>query len=84
MPIRVGEEGMPIYDYRCDECSKKYDIYHKVREIVEDNICPHCGSTRHTRLLSAPMVKMGKHSAASMEHPPCGEGNCCGGSCGLN
>jgi putative FmdB family regulatory protein len=84
MPIRDPEENMPIYDYRCDACTKTYDVYHKVREVIEDVMCPHCGSSHHTRLLSAPMVKVGKNASAAMEHPGCGEGNCCGGSCGLN
>jgi putative FmdB family regulatory protein len=75
---------MPIYDYRCDDCAKTYDIYHKVREVEEDVVCPHCSSTRHTRLLSAPMVKVGKSSSSIPEAPACGDGNCCGGSCGLN
>lgn len=72
---------MPIYDYQCKECGKTYDIFHKVREIVEDVMCPACGSPRHTRLLSAPSFSMGSQKDQT---PPCGDGSCCGGSCGLN
>lgn len=72
---------MPIYDYRCDECGKTYDIFHKVREVEEDVVCPTCGSTKHTRLLSAPSFAM---KSAQAEVPSCANGGCCGGSCGLN
>ncbi|MEW6511790.1 MAG: zinc ribbon domain-containing protein [Bacteroidota bacterium] len=78
---------MPTYDYRCDACHATYDVFHKVREVVEDVICPRCGSTAHTRLISAPVVSMGKSSASSFDAggaPSCSDGSCCGGSCGLN
>jgi len=71
---------MPIYDYRCDECGKVYDVFHKVKEVVEDVVCPHCASTKHTRLLSAPSISMG----STPDAPSCPNAGCCGGSCGLN
>jgi putative FmdB family regulatory protein len=71
---------MPIYDYRCDECGKVYDVFHKVKEVVEDIVCPSCSSTKHTRLLSAPSISMG----STQEAPSCPNAGCCGGSCGLN
>ncbi len=73
---------MPIYDYKCGSCGKTYDVFHKVREVTEDIICPSCGSTSHTRLLSAPSISMG--SKSSNEYSSCEPGSCCGGSCGLN
>ena len=72
---------MPTYDYRCDQCGTVYDIFHKVREVEEDVVCPNCSSTRHTRLLSAPSIK---GSASREELPPCGDASCCGGSCPMN
>ena len=71
---------MPIYDYRCEECGKVYDVFHKVKEVEEDIVCPGCESKKHTRLLSAPSISMGSKQAA----PPCADGGCCPGSCGLN
>lgn len=76
---------MPIYDYRCEECGKTYDVFHKVREVIEDVVCPSCGSARHTRLLSAPSFSMGSSTGSGpSDVPPCTTGGCCGGSCGLN
>jgi putative FmdB family regulatory protein len=71
---------MPIYDYRCDDCGKVYDVFHKVKEIEEDIVCPSCESKKHTRLLSAPGISVGH----SPDLPPCADGGCCSGSCGLN
>ncbi len=79
---------MPIYDYRCDTCGKTYDVFHKVREVEEDIICPACNSTKHTRLLSAPNVAVSggtsgmDFSAGDSCDAP---GGCCGGgACGMN
>jgi putative FmdB family regulatory protein len=74
---------MPIYDYKCTDCGSTYDVFHKVREIEEDIICPQCNSTKHVRLISAPSISM-KGSSAPEPMPSCSDGSCCGGSCGLN
>ena len=73
---------MPVYDYRCDGCGTTYDILHKGREVVEDVVCPSCGSARHTRLISAPAVNTKGNQPDPV--PPCGDASCCGGSCSLN
>ena len=76
---------MLIYDYRCDECGITYDIFHKVREVTEDILCPECGSPKHTRLISAPVIRKGKGLAFdAREAPPCAGEAGCDGSCGLN
>lgn len=77
---------MPVFDYSCSECGKTYDVYHKVREVVEDVVCPQCGSKEHKKLFSMAAVSMGGSSAShSSSAPPCETGGgCCGGSCGLN
>jgi putative FmdB family regulatory protein len=74
---------MPIYDYRCDDCGSTYDILHKVREVAEDVICPSCNSTKHTRLISAPSIRMNTSSTKTTSEAPA-PGCCMGGACGLN
>lgn len=77
---------MPVFDYSCSECGKTYDVYHKVREVVEDVSCPQCGSKKHKKLFSMASVSMGGSSSHSPSRPPCETGGeCCGGgACGLN
>jgi putative FmdB family regulatory protein len=77
---------MPVFDYRCNDCGTTYDIYHKVKEITDDVICPHCGSAAHKKLMSAATVSVGTKSSSSYDPPSCetGGGCCGGGACGLN
>jgi putative FmdB family regulatory protein len=74
---------MPVYDYRCAECQKTYDVYHKGKEMMEDIVCPSCGSKNHTKLMSVPSIRMGTHTDAA-GGGSCESGGCCGGACGLN
>jgi putative FmdB family regulatory protein len=74
---------MPVFDYQCTDCGKNYDVYHKVREIKEDVICPSCGSVKHKKLMSVTSVSMGAKS--DYAPPSCPSGGCCsGGSCDFN
>ncbi|MDI6766925.1 MAG: zinc ribbon domain-containing protein [Bacteroidota bacterium] len=78
---------MPIYDYKCTDCNKTYDVFHKVREIAEDVVCPSCGSTNHKKLMSVTQMSMGSDSGSSCSDGSCGPytgGGCAGGMCGLN
>lgn len=77
---------MPIYDYKCAACNSTYDIYHKTREVAEDVVCPSCGSTKHTRLMSVPAaaVMNGASSSTSAGSSCESGGGCCGGACGVN
>ena len=77
---------MPVYDYKCTDCDKTYDVYHKVREVIVDIICPSCGSTNHKKLMSVTQVSMGSGSDCSDGscNPYGGGGGCAGGMCGLN
>jgi putative FmdB family regulatory protein len=75
---------MPIYDYKCGGCGEVYDVFHKVREVKEDIVCPKCQSTEHVRLISAPSVSVKGKSSQSEFVPPCGDASCCGGSCSMN
>jgi putative FmdB family regulatory protein len=43
---------MPVFEYRCVDCNKKYEILHLTKEKTEDIICPSCGSKNFVKLLS--------------------------------
>ncbi len=82
----MEEIPMPVFDYKCEKCNTKYDVYHKVREVQEDVVCPFCGSKAHKKLMSvpgAPMIAGGEQSTAG---PSCDPGSCgCSGEmCGMN
>jgi len=75
---------MPIFDYHCNDCETTYEIFHTVREVKEDVVCPSCNSTHFKKLFSAPNVSVG-HSAQKFSAPVCDSGGCCGGGmCNIN
>lgn len=75
---------MPIFDYRCSDCGSTYQIFHKVREVVEDVVCPTCGSTHSKKQMSAPAVSMGGSSSSESSSQTFNGGGCASGMCGLN
>jgi putative FmdB family regulatory protein len=74
---------MPIYAYKCEECSTKYEVFHKVKENLDDVICPSCESKKAKKLMSAPSVccssSSSSYSSGMPAMPPCA-----GGACGFN
>ncbi len=87
---------MPLFEYRCEDCSKKFEILHKSSVTEKDIMCPSCGSVHNKKLLSA--FSATGVSSASDSFGGCADGSCstggghqhsggcCGGSgmCGLN
>ncbi|HBT77989.1 MAG TPA: hypothetical protein DEB39_13935 [Planctomycetaceae bacterium] len=60
---------MPLYEFECSKCQAIFE------ELVRDNrktCCPHCGSKRLTRLMSAPVT----HASSGQSCP----GSACPGS----
>ena len=45
---------MPMYEFECKGCKKKYDDLTKYDETGEypDTVCPHCGSKKKEKLVS--------------------------------
>lgn len=80
---------MPIYDYRCEECKTRYEVFHKVREDVSDIQCPHCQSRNHKKMMSVPAAAVIGSGSSSGESfggtcDNAGGCGCSGGSCGMN
>lgn len=76
---------MPNFDYQCTDCSKRYDVFHKSREIKEDVLCPSCGSKKHKRLISAPSISMGSNTKSSYQQSSDNCSTCCNSdTCGNN
>lgn len=80
---------MPIYDYRCEDCNARYEVFHKVREEAGDIVCPECHSRSYKKLMSVPAPAIGLSSSAdSSPYGACDNAGGCGcgagGACGLN
>jgi len=43
---------MPTYEYQCDECGHKFEMFQNFSDIVKRK-CPSCGKMRLKRLIGA-------------------------------
>lgn len=50
---------MPIYEYRCADCARKVSVFFRSFSAVADPVCPRCGGTQLTRLMSRVAVHRG-------------------------
>ncbi len=71
---------MPLYEYSCEQCSRTVELLIRGAEKPE---CPHCQSTKLTKLLSVVSghVAGGAAQASVAEgcgRPQCGMGGCAG------
>jgi putative FmdB family regulatory protein len=76
---------MPIYEYRCESCTGKFEVLTGFGERDKAQVCPACESTR-TRVLVSSFAFAG--AGGTLESMDLGGaetksgGGCCGGSCG--
>ena len=51
---------MPVYDYRCAACKKRFEIFLTYSEYdYHENICPACGSKKVSRVIRKVRVTRG-------------------------
>lgn len=43
---------MPLFEYRCEACSKRFSLLIGLTAQSEPELCPHCGSPKVARLVS--------------------------------
>ena len=75
---------MPVYDFTCEACGKRFDKLFRRLPDSPTAVCPACGSEKTKRALSLVNAGESKSSApASSDLPMCGR---CGGPgpCGMN
>ncbi len=54
---------MPLYDYRCQNCRKRFDIFMSYAEYgTRQVICPNCGSSNVTRRIGRVRVARSEDS----------------------
>ncbi len=77
---------MPLFEYKCSKCSKKFEVLHKSLNNLEDVECPECHSKEINKLLSSFSAAGFSKSEYSSSAESCETGNCgcSSGYCGLN
>ena len=76
---------MPIYEYRCESCSEKFEVLTRFAERDKAQVCPACESTK-TRVLVSSFAFGGGGETSSLSdfssESSSGGGGCgCGGAC---
>jgi len=61
---------MPLYEYQCKKCDKKFETLASFRELDAPMKCPHCGSEDTDKLLSTFSASMGSSRAGSASCNP--------------
>lgn len=74
---------MPIYEYTCQSCNKKFEQLVRSMSSDEKCKCPECGSPKTARNLSVFAVGA-ESSRGSSDAPMCGRCGGAPGSCGLD
>jgi len=76
---------MPIYEYRCTECSHAFEKL--MRRWGDSTSCPACSSTTVEKQISTFAVSSASSSAPAMDcgapASGCGASACGGGTCGM-
>jgi len=62
---------MPIYEYCCKECGRKFELLVASERVANEQRCPHCASDRLERLFST----FATSSGGSKPGASCGCGN---------
>jgi putative FmdB family regulatory protein len=44
---------VPLYEYRCGQCEKQFEVNQSVYARIEDTECPSCQARQATRLMSS-------------------------------
>ncbi|NKY51355.1 FmdB family zinc ribbon protein [Nocardia vermiculata] len=69
---------MPIYAYRCRECTESFEVSRPMSEAGDPATCPD-GHHDTVKLLTT--VALTGHAAVSAPAPAAASGGCCGGGC---
>jgi putative FmdB family regulatory protein len=79
---------MPLYEYACRSCARRFEEIRKFEERLQAPVCPSCGGTQTVLRLSAPgfvgagATSAGSGMSGSADFGSCDAGGgCCGGAC---
>ena len=76
---------MPIYEYRCEACDRRFEVLTSFAERDRSHTCPSCESSQ-TRVLVSSFAAIGGEGEFTSTLPmaPARGGGCCGGGCGCS
>jgi len=63
---------MPIYEYQCKKCERKFETLVSSSKTNDSIECPSCGSDETTKLLSSFCASVGTRSASGKSSCPKG------------
>lgn len=67
---------MPLFEYKCNDCSQKFEVLVKSSAHEKEVTCPSCKSVNHKKLFSSFSASVSGSATASF-------GGCSDGSCGI-
>jgi putative FmdB family regulatory protein len=71
---------MPIYEYLCQDCDKKFEVIRSMSQADAPLKCQECGGEHVKRKLAVFYAMSGGHSVAGTSDS-CDCGSCSGGNC---
>lgn len=73
---------MPVYEYKCTDCSRRFELFVQMRAVADSVVCRHCHSPKVQKLVST-FASVGAGDSSSADTSASGGcGSCSGGSCG--
>ena len=75
-------DRMPLYEYRCNDCTSVYEVMRPMAERELAAVCPRCESRVSMPLISRVGMLAGAQTGTSARPGAPAGGGCCGGSCG--
>lgn len=72
---------MPVYEYRCPDCTSLFEKRVSFADAERDAPCPSCGASARKLLSTFAAIGVAGGSAPDAQAAPSGGGGCCGGGC---
>ena len=77
---------MPVYEYRCSDCNKRFELFVPQRMSADRVVCKSCHGANVRKMVST-FASPGageelSFASAGADGPSAGGGGCCGGGCG--